>query len=162
MTSSASKPSGTTTAVTVSEYHSGPCAQMRKPHAFTAARTALARRLWRANTIGKTSSSSTSTDAPRPPSPVAVSLCVTSTALILCSLSAARRCRYCSSGTPLPHSTSIESTLRPKRWQRSTHNKENWPNTEATTLSPGDSVLATADSQPPVPEPGKTKTCPSV
>jgi len=27
-------------------------------------------------------------------------------------------------------------------------------------LSPGDSVLAIADSHPPVPEPGKMKTCP--
>jgi hypothetical protein len=31
---------------------------------------------------------------------------------------------------------------------------------EANTSSSGDSVLAIADSQPPVPEPGKTKTWP--
>ena len=50
MTSVASKPSGTKTVVTVSEYHSEPCAHMRKPHASTAARTPLASRLWREKT----------------------------------------------------------------------------------------------------------------
>src|SRR5262249_39931101 len=69
-------------------------------------------------------------------------------------------CRYWSSGRPWPHSTRTASTSRQKRWQRSTHNSENWPKTEASTLSPGDSVLAMADSQPPVPEPGNRKTWP--
>ena len=92
--------------------------------------------------------------------PVAVSLCVTSTALISCFLSASSLARYWSSGTPLPHSTSMASTSRPKRLHMSTQSSENWPKIEASTLSPGDSVLAMADSQPPVPEPGKMKTWP--
>jgi hypothetical protein len=37
--------------VTVSEYHSGPCAHIRKPHASTAARTPLASRLWLGETL---------------------------------------------------------------------------------------------------------------
>ena len=71
MTSLASKPSGTKTVVTVSEYHSEPYAQMRKPHASTAARTPLASRLWREKTFSKPSSSSISTAARRPRNRVA-------------------------------------------------------------------------------------------
>ena len=53
--------------------------------------------------------------------PVAVSLCVANTALISCALSAARISAYISTGTPVPHSSSSTSTLRPRRSAMSTH-----------------------------------------
>src|SRR6185312_13031223 len=92
--------------------------------------------------------------------PVAVSLWQTSTALILCSLSAARRCAQRSSGKPSPHSASIVSTASACRRHRSAQRCENWPKTAISTRSPGDNVLVIAASQPPVPEAGNRKTWP--
>ena len=43
----------------------------------------------------------------------------------------------------------------------STQSSENWPKRAISTLSPGDSVLVIAASQPPVPEAGNMKTWPS-
>ena len=38
------------------------------------------------------------------------------------------------------------------------HNTANWPVSKVSTWSPGESVLTSADSQPPVPEAGKIIT----
>ena len=40
------------------------------------------------------------------------------------------------------------------------HDGRDWPNREASTLSPGESVLVIAASQPPVPDAGKMKAWP--
>ena len=92
--------------------------------------------------------------------PVAVSLWQTKTALIVWDLSCSRTMRYSSIGTPLPHSTSTFLTSRPNRLHISTHSPENWPKVDVRTLSPAHSVFEIAASQPPVPEPGNTKTRP--
>ncbi len=104
------------------------------------------------------SSSARRTPATSLVTPVAVSLWQTRTALISCFVSALRMRAYSSTGTPSPHGTCTACTSSPCRWHRSTHRCENWPNTDASTLSPGDSVLVIAASQPPVPEPGNTNT----
>ena len=43
----------------------------------------------------------------------------------------------------------------------SIHRWLNWPYRKARTLSPAERVLTSADSQPPVPVPGKMKAVPS-
>ena len=93
--------------------------------------------------------------------PVAVSLWVASTALILCSLSFFRISAYFSVGTPSPHSQSTTSTLKPRRVTMSIHRWLNWPKREASTRSPGESVLVSAASQPPVPVEGKITGVPA-
>ena len=62
-----SKPAGSITADTVSEYHFGSRAQSssRQP-CWTAARTPLARNAWRANTCSRPSSNSIASDSLRP------------------------------------------------------------------------------------------------
>ena len=64
--------------------------------------------------------------------------------------------------TPVPHSSSKTWTSRPIRCAKSIHKWLNWPNREAKTLSPGESVLQREASQAPVPDEGKINTCPSV
>ena len=63
---------------------------------------------------------------------------------------------------PVPHSSSCTMTLRPWRLASSLHRWLNWPKREARTVSPGASVLVSADSQAPVPLDGKMTTCPSL
>jgi hypothetical protein len=92
---------------------------------------------------------------------VAVSLWVAKTALISWAVSLARMSAYFSSGTPVPHSSSQRTTLRPMRSAISTQSSENWPNRLIKTLSPTASVFVIADSQAPVPDDGKIKTRPS-
>ncbi len=106
-------------------------------------------------------SSALRTPAMSEETPVAVSLCVANTALISWFLSLARMSAYFSSGTPVPHSSSQSSTLRPRRSAMSTQSSENWPKRLISTLSPTASVLVIADSQAPVPEDGKMNTRPS-
>ena len=92
--------------------------------------------------------------------PVAVSLCVARTALISWCLSAFSVASISSGSLPVPQGRSCLTTSRPRRLQRSIHRCENWPKRWARTLSPGDSVLVIAASQPPVPDAGKMKAWP--
>ena len=91
--------------------------------------------------------------------PVAVSLWVTRTALIWCARSASRmRAELLDRGALAPvASTSIDLEAEPLR-HMSIHRCENWPMRAASTRSPGESVLVSPASQPPVPEPGKMNT----
>ena len=81
------------------------------------------------------------------------------TALYSCRCPA-RRAWICCGGAPSPHSTSIASHSSPIRLHMSIQRWLNWPYRKASTLSPGERVLASADSQPPVPVAGKTMTWP--
>jgi hypothetical protein len=91
--------------------------------------------------------------------PVAVSLWVARTALIAWPVSAASAASYSWAGMPAPQPASITCTLSPWRRHSSIQRCENMPLRAASTVSPGDSVLVTAASQPAVPVAGKRKTC---
>src|SRR2546422_7863136 len=82
--------------------------------------------------------------------------------LISCCWSCARISPMRSDGAPSPHSTSMMSTRKPFRWARSIHRWLNWPYRGASTRSPGESVLTSAASHPPVPVAGKMNACPVV
>lgn len=60
----------------------------------------------------------------------------------------------------LPQGVSMICTFSPWRWQRSIQRWLNMPNLAASTVSPGESVLLIAASQPPVPVEGITMTSP--
>src|SRR6185437_4263558 len=59
-------------------------------------------------------------------------------------------------------SIGTKSTSSPSRVAMARQRLANWPVSKASTLSPGESVLASAASQAPVPEEGKTTTAPLV
>jgi hypothetical protein len=61
-------------------------------------------------------------------------------------------------GNALAPGVSTISTSRPWRWHMSIQRWLNMPLRAASTVSPGDSVLVIAASQPPVPVAGKMKT----
>ena len=92
--------------------------------------------------------------------PVAVSLCVASTALMACPLSAVRISSNRAASIPSPQAASTTSTSIPKRWHMSIQRCENMPFRQASTRSPALSVLAIAASQAPVPVAGKKNTSP--
>ena len=46
------------------------------------------------------------------------------------------------------------STRSPSRWAMLRHSVAKWPVSKVSTRSPGDSVLTSADSHPPVPDEG--------
>lgn len=92
--------------------------------------------------------------------PVEVSLCTTHTALIFLSLSARRISSRRASSAASPHGWSMTVTSRPSRCIMSIQRCEKTPKRKVTTLSPGQSVLVSADSQPPVPVPGKMNGVP--
>src|SRR6266705_348447 len=94
--------------------------------------------------------------------PVAVSLWTMRIPLISCCWSCVRISPIRSDGAPSPHSTSMMSTRKPCRWARSIHRWLNWPYRGASTRSPGESVLTSAASHPPVPVAGKMNACPVV
>ncbi len=89
--------------------------------------------------------------------PVAVSLWVASTALMRWPLSALRISPKRAAGMPSPQGVSTTSTSSPWRRHMSIQRWENMPFRAARTRSPGDSVLVSAVSQPPVPVEGKKK-----
>ena len=99
-------------------------------------------------------SSAARTAATSDVTPVEVSLCTTRTARSSCAVSAARRAATRSAGTPSPYATSSRSTSMPYAAAVFAKPVEKWPFTHASTRSPGESVLTSAASHAPVPEPG--------
>mmetsp|Transcript_9246 Transcript_9246/g.23112 ORF Transcript_9246/g.23112 Transcript_9246/m.23112 type:complete len:385 (+) Transcript_9246:265-1419(+) len=94
--------------------------------------------------------------------PVVVSFCTTHTALYSLFVSALSAASILSAGAPSPQSISIITGITPNLCIRSIHRCENCPYRHVSTLSPGLSALAIADSQPPVPVAMKTKGTPAV
>ncbi|MBA7476200.1 hypothetical protein ES707_11582 [subsurface metagenome] len=88
--------------------------------------------------------------------PVEVSLWVTSTALTSDSL--LRDFRISSTSAALPHSEFRGITSAPNFWAMAAKRSPKTPIDTASTLSPGDKVLTTAASRPPVPDPVSRKT----
>ena len=92
------------------------------------------------------------TSATRLVTPVDVSLCTTMTAAIegSCRSTAATL----SGSTPWRQSPSTQSTSSPSRSAIARHSVAKWPVSNASTRSPGESVLTSAASQAPVPDDG--------
>ena len=98
------------------------------------------------------------TAAMREVAPVLVSLCTTQTALMACALSARSAASIAATSAPRRQSVSISSGCRPSLPASSCQRCANQPVSHISTRSPGDSVLASAASQAPVPEAGKMMT----
>ncbi len=92
--------------------------------------------------------------------PVEVSLCVSSTALY--GPEDARWRASASGSAGVPHSKSSFSTSAPKMVAIFANRSPNEPMLTARTRSPGESVLTTAASIAPDPEPVRRKTSPEV
>jgi hypothetical protein len=90
--------------------------------------------------------------------PVEVSLWTTHTALIWCCVSARKRFSIRSAWTPRRQPSTpgrpMNSVFRPRRVAILFHRLAKWPVSYISTASPGDSVLASAASQAPVPDAG--------
>ncbi len=103
---------------------------------------------WRAASIARRSAGT------RLVTPVEVSLCTTITALMLCPRSAVRRASSSAGSTPWRQSPGTNSTAIPCFFAMTCHRLAKWPVSNASTLSPGDSVLSSAASHAPVPDDG--------
>ncbi len=86
--------------------------------------------------------------------PVEVSLCTTVTALTACPASADSLPNTCSGSAPERQSPGTRSTSSPRSAAIAAHSTAKWPVSNASTLSPGESVLTRAASHAPVPEEG--------
>ena len=86
--------------------------------------------------------------------PVEVSLWTTHTALIEWPVSAFRRFSISGWSAPWRQSPGMISTLSPSLVAIFDHRVAKWPVSDMRTWSPGESVLARAASQAPVPEAG--------
>ena len=86
--------------------------------------------------------------------PVEVSLCTTPTALMLWAVSAASAAPIASISAAWRQSVSIISALSCSFFAISIQLAANWPVRQNSTRSPGESVLTSAASHEPVPEPG--------
>ena len=86
--------------------------------------------------------------------PVEVSLWTTMTARMSRFVSAARISAARSGSAPWRQSPSTHWTSSPRRSAIARHNVAKWPVSNASTRSPGDSVLTSAASHAPVPEAG--------
>ena len=103
---------------------------------------------WRASSIALRSAGM------RLATPVEVSLCTTITALIAWLRSAVRRASSAAGSTPWRQSPGTKSTSSPCRLAMTCHRLAKWPVSNASTRSPGDSVLRIAASHAPVPDEG--------
>jgi hypothetical protein len=84
--------------------------------------------------------------------PVEVSLCTTITAAMPGS---SRRIASARSGSaPWRQSPGTQTTSSPRRSAIARHSVAKWPVSNASTRSPGESVLTSAASQAPVPDEG--------
>src|SRR6266851_7512806 len=90
--------------------------------------------------------------------PVEVSLCTTVTALIACAASADSFSKTRSGATPERQSPGTRSTSSPSCPAMAAHSTAKWPVSNASTLSPGESVLTREASHAPVPDDGKIAT----